>query len=69
MIVQVALKTTNIFDVAARVAEVFEIRNWAEELVGGDKEMFEFTYSASSGKLNVWFENEEHATLFALRWA
>lgn len=68
MIVQVTLKTTDIFNVAARVDEVLEIRTWVEELVEWKKELFEFTYSASSGKLNVWFEHEEHALLFALRW-
>lgn len=65
--IYVPLKT-NVLDVDSRVNEVHEIRNWALELVNQDTSLFNIKFQASGKNLIVWFEHDEHAAAFALRW-
>ena len=67
--VRIALKTKNIYNVNERLEEVFAIKNWLDELVLWDKEMYSMKYLASSNCLDVWFQDKDHALICALRWA
>jgi hypothetical protein len=64
----IKLKTTDIYDIEARLRELNEIREWINELVLWKLEMFSISYHGSGQKIIVWFENDEHAAFCALRW-
>lgn len=68
MIIQYKLKTKDIFDLDSRLAEVQEIREWICELVEWKEDLFEIRYHSSGSRLSIWFENEKHAIMCALRW-
>ncbi len=60
---------TDIWDVHSRVIEVNEIRDWAMELVNGDSGLFNIKFQSAGQNLIVWFEHDEHATAFALKYS
>lgn len=66
--VTVPLKTDNIWNVELRLEEITSIMMWIDELVSWDKEMYETKYRASMQAVDVWFVEESHAMLCALRW-
>jgi len=68
MNVQITLKTTNHWDVESRVEEVTKIREWVEELVEWDSDLFQIRFHSSGQKMIVWFEHDEHAMFFKLKW-
>ena len=51
-----------------RIDEVKAIREWVDELVLWDKQQYEINIH-SSGTMDIWFANEQHAALCALRWS
>jgi hypothetical protein len=69
MNIQVNLKTNNVWDVESRVREVSEIREWIAELVDWDDTLYSIRFHSSGNRMVVWFEHDEHALLFKLRWA
>lgn len=68
MIVQIKLKTSNIYEITERINELTEIRIWLDDLVGHDSSLYNMKIHSMSNTLRVWFEHDEHATLFSLRW-
>lgn len=67
-LVTVPLTNNDIFDLQSRIEEVHIIREWVCELVGWDETKFKIRYLGSSDSLNIWFDDEKHAMLCALRW-
>jgi hypothetical protein len=68
MNIQITLKTNDIWDVESRVNEVTEIREWIEELVEWDRDLYQIRFHSSGQRMVVWFEHDKHAMLFMLRW-
>jgi hypothetical protein len=68
MNIQITLKTNDIWDITSRVNEIAEIREYICELVEWDDTLFDIRYHSSGRKMIVWFEQDEHALLFKLRW-
>lgn len=58
----------DLLDVEYRVTRLREIRDWIDELVEWDTSLYEIKYHSSGQKMIVWFEHEEHAMLFKIRW-
>lgn len=52
-----------------RIDEMKAIREWVDELVLWDKEQYEIDIHSSGTIMDIWFANEQHATLCALRWS
>lgn len=52
-----------------RIDEVKAIREWVDELVLLDKEQYEIDIHSSGTIMDIWFANEQHAALCALRWS
>ena len=67
MNVQITLKS-NVLEISDRIAEIHNIRDWINELVYWDEDMYQIRFHSSGEKMIVWFEEEQHATAFALRW-
>ena len=67
MNVQITLKA-DVFDVESKLVEVQSIRDWIDELVEWDISLYEIRYHMSGKKMIVWFEHDEHALLFKLRY-
>ena len=65
--VKIKLQTTNIWDLYPRIKEVQEIRDWIKEQCGWQEDRFEIKIHSSGGIMDVWFEDEEHALMCALR--
>lgn len=68
MNVQIDLKSSS-FNLAGRIEEVMAIREWITELVCWDESLFKISFHSSKSAVIVWFENDEHATMCALRWS
>ena len=51
----------------ARTAEVREIRNWLEAMVQ-DSLLYQITFHSSGQAMVIWFDREDDATFFMLRW-
>ena len=68
MRVNVKLKTQDIFDINSRIEEVEEIRNWIMNLVSYNENMFSIHFHSDGQQLGVWFEEDEHAVVFMLKW-
>jgi len=66
--VNVKLRTTNLFDIESRINEVLVIREWVEQLVEYNEDLFEIRYRSSGESLDIWFEEEKHALMCELRW-
>jgi hypothetical protein len=58
---------TNMYDIPGRVAETREIQEWVKNMGWPE---WEYSISLSTTNLHMiaWFEHDEHATAFALRW-
>ena len=69
MNIQIDLKINDLFDVEGRLARLQEIKDWIDELVEWDANLYEIRYHSSGQKMIVWFENVEHAMLFKLVWS
>jgi hypothetical protein len=69
MNVQISLKTNDHWDVDSRVNEIAEIRDWIDELVGWEPGAYSMRFHSSGQRMIVWFEHDEHAMFFKLRWA
>lgn len=69
MIVQYKLKT-NLWrdDFETRFTEINQIRSWLDEQTEWQPERYHITNHHSGQKLAVWFNREEDATMFILRW-
>lgn len=67
MNVQITLKA-DVFDSQQRLDEIISIREWICELVEWKEGLFEIRYHMSGKKMIVWFEEDEHALLFKLRY-
>jgi hypothetical protein len=65
----IALKTNNVWDTEARVNEIWEIKEWLDELVKWQRGMYSVQYLTTSQQLLVWFREERHATMCSLRWS
>ena len=68
MNIQISLKS-DVFDLSERLDEVQDIRDWINELVLWDKTLYQLSFHSSGEKMIAWFEHDEHATLFALKYA
>jgi hypothetical protein len=67
--IRVNLKTTYIFNIAERLNELQEIRDWLDELTQWQPDMYDIQFPRKSDSIDVWFREQEHAMLFALRWS
>jgi len=67
MNIQITLKA-DVFDSEHRLNEIVSIREWIDELVEWDNSLYEIRYHMSGKKMIVWFEEDEHALLFKLRY-
>ena len=69
MIVQYTTKTNPWRDdFETRFIEINQIRSWLDEQTEWQPERYQITNHHSGQKLVVWFEREEDATMFILRW-
>lgn len=55
-------------DFETRFTEINQIRSWLDEQTEWQPERYHITHHSSGQKLAVWFELEEDATMFILRW-
>jgi hypothetical protein len=69
MIVNIKLRTQNIFDVDSRINEIREIKEWLDELTEWQEDKYSMKVHFQGRKLAVWFEDDEHAILCKLRWS
>lgn len=68
MNVQISIKSS-ILDINGRIRELSSIRDWINELVEWDETLYEIRFHSSGQKMIVWFEHNEHALLFKLKWS
>ena len=66
--VRIRLRTTDIFDIRARSEEIHAIIEYLDDLTGWQPFMYEIKFLSAPGELDVWFKEEQHAVMFALRW-
>lgn len=69
MNIQISLRTTDMWDVDSRLKEIQDIKEWINELVEWDETLYSMRFHYSGQRMVVWFEHDEHAMLFKLRWA
>jgi len=69
MIVQYTMKT-NLWrdDFETRFAEINQIRSWLDEQTEWQPDRYTITHHSSGQKLAVWFDRDEDAVMFILRW-
>jgi hypothetical protein len=69
MIVQYTMKT-NLWrdDFETRFAEINQIRSWLDEQTEWQPDRYTITNHSSGQKLAVWFDRDEDAVMFILRW-
>lgn len=69
MIVQYTIKSDFwLNDFEDRLIEINQVRSWLDELTEWQPDRYQITHHSSGQKLAVWFEREEDATMFILRW-
>lgn len=68
MNVHIQLKSS-LLDINTRIGEIQDIRDWINELVCWDDSLYEIRFHSSGQRMIVWFEHDEHAAMFVLRWA
>ena len=66
---RINLKTKDIYDLDARMNEIMEITEWIKSLVHWHEDQFEIKYLSSNQALDVWFKEEKHAIICAMRWS
>ena len=66
--ITIPLRNTDIFQIDLRIEEVQVIREWILDLTNHDESKFEIRYMSTGDCLKIWFENDKHATICALRW-
>lgn len=71
MIVHYPLKkmhdfSSHAFD--ARTAEVREIRDWLDNFLYWDASRYSVKYHSSGQAMVIWFDRDEDAAFFILRW-
>jgi hypothetical protein len=66
--VQVRLKG-NVYDVSARIERIDTIREWINELVEWQPDMYSINIHYSGTIMDIWFKEKQHAVMCALRWA
>ena len=66
--VRIKLRATDIYDMAARKEELEAIIEYLDDLTGWQPFMYEIKFLSAPGELDVWFKEEQHAVMFALRW-
>ena len=64
----IKLKTTNVFDSVARMQEIRTIQEYLDELTEWQPKMYSMKYLKSHYSIEVWFKEEQHAVMCALRW-
>lgn len=69
MIVNIKLQTNDIFDVESRLVEINQLRVWLDELTEWQPDSYTMRFHSSGQRVQVWFEDDEHAILCKLRWA
>ena len=67
--VRIRLRTTDIFDIRARSEEIQEIREYLDDLTSWQPNMYTIKYLLAHDSIEVWFMEEQHAVMFALRWS
>ena len=67
MNIQIGVKA-GAFDIQQRLDEINSIREWIGELVEWDDTLYKISFHSSGQKIIVWFEKDEHALLFKLRF-
>jgi hypothetical protein len=69
--VQVKLKLRDIFELEHRLEELNYIRAWLDELVEWQPDAFTIKYydRGNGAVIDVWFADERHAMICALRWS
>lgn len=65
-LIRYKLKTHNTFNVEARISEVESIREWLNTLVNGDTSLYKLSFHSSGQRMNIWFEHDKDAMMFAL---
>ena len=69
MIVQYTMKADFwLNDFEDRLIEINRVRSWLDEQTEWQPERYTITHHSSGQKLAIWFEREEDATMFILRW-
>ena len=66
--VRIRLRTTDIFDIRARSEEIHAIIEYLDDLTSWQPYMYEIKYLKEHSEIDVWFKEEQHAVMFALRW-
>lgn len=66
--VKIHLKTADVWNIEDRIAEVHTIRYWVDELTEWQEDMYSVNIHNSAGIMDIWFKEENHAVLCALRW-
>jgi hypothetical protein len=49
--------------------DVKQMRDWLDELVEWQPDMYSIRFFSQGASANVWFKEKEHAMLFKLGWA
>jgi hypothetical protein len=49
--------------------DVKQMRDWLDELVDWQPDMYSIRFFSQGALANVWFKEKEHAMLFKLGWA
>jgi hypothetical protein len=49
--------------------DVRQMREWLDELVEWQPDMYSIRFFSQGASANVWFKEKEHAMLFKLGWA
>ena len=69
MIVQYTMKADVWWnDFETRMIEINQIRCWLDEQTEWQPDRYKITHHSSGRKLMVWFDREQDATIFILRW-
>ena len=67
--VRIKLKTANILDIDARLSEIRALHEYLNELTEWQPYMYDIKYLFAHSGVEVWFKEEQHAMMFALRWS
>lgn len=66
-LVRVQLKTTKIYEVDDRLNEINKLKDMLETIVEWQPNQYSWQIHSSAAIIDIWFKEEQHAILCALR--
>ena len=66
--VQISLNPIDVNDTDIRIIEIQELKAWIDDLVEWQPDQYAMNIHSSASKIDIWFKEDRHAMVCALRW-